>query len=191
MKTVFSLAMAVCVLMVSNSHAQTFSEASLGDFSSNSAAPTSLGQLTAGTNIITGVTGSGDRDLVTFSIGANDTITSLIITEFTDAGGHFLGLDEGTTAGAAATDFLFAGLVTDAETPLQLLGNSGGSVFGSGGTGVPALLASGDYTLFFNETSGAAPVYTAEIVVTTAIPEPGSLAFLSAGLGLIALRRRR
>ena len=87
----------------------------------------------------------------------------------------------------AGSDFLIADLISSSETPCQVL-NAGGGQFG--GSGVPALLAEGDYTVFFNETAGVSPNYTAEIVVA-AVPEPGSLAFLTAGLGLFAFRRRR
>jgi len=190
MKTILSVFLAVLVLSLGSANAQVFDESG-GDFSNDPAAPTSVGQLFTGLNTISGNTGSADQDIVTFSVGANDTVTSFVITEFTDAGGHFFGLAEGNTAPATAPEFLYAGLVSSTDAPLQILGSSGGSVFGTGGSGVPSLLAAGDYTVFFNETSGASPNYTAEIVVTTAIPEPGSLAFLSAGLGLIALRRRR
>lgn len=187
MKTTLSFAFAVCVLLCSSLQAQVFDEAGLGDFSDNGGTPTALGQLFVGTNTISGTTGSNDRDHVTFSVGANEQITSFVITEFTEAGGHFFGLANGTTAPGAGSGFLIADLISSNETPFQVLGAGGGQF---GGSGVPALLGAGDYTVLFNETAGVSPDYTAEIVVS-AIPEPGSLAILSAGLGLIAFRRRR
>ena len=172
--------------------AQTFTERALGDFSGVSASPTVLGQLDVGTSTILGTTGSGDRDIVTFRIGVGLQLTSFLITDFSEAGGHFFGFDSGADVGSnvVAGDFLFAGLVTDPTPSLEILGSSGGSVQGSGGTGVPSVLGPGDYTAFFNDTAGVSPDYTAVITVS-AIPEPTTGVLLLGSAGLMLLQRRR
>lgn len=186
-------AIAALMLATTTVSAQTFTESSLGDFSGVSASPTVLGQLNVGTSTISGTTGSGDRDIVTFSVGAGLQMTSFLITDFSEAGGHFFGFDSGADVGSnvVASDFLYAGLVTDPTPSLEILGSSGGSVFGTGGTGVPTVLGPGDYTAFFNETGGVSPNYTAEITIVSAIPEPTSSVLLLGTASLIALRRRR
>lgn len=185
-------AIAVFLIAPTTASAQSFTEASLGDFSGSQSAPTVLGALNLGTNTISGTTGSGDRDIVTFSVGAGLQLTSFLITDFSEAGGHFFGFDSGSDIGSntAATDFLFAGLVTDPTPSLEILGSSGGSVFGSGGTGVPTVLGPGDYTAFFNETAAVSPNYTAQLTVS-AIPEPSTGVLLLGSAGLMFLQRRR
>ncbi len=183
------IALVASVLLPALVSAQTsFSEATLGDFSGDSNAPTSLGELNVGSSTITGSTGAGDRDLVTFSIGANEQLTSFQITDFSGAGGHFFGLAVGDTAPAGGSGFLFAGLVTDPTSPLEILGGGGGSF---GGAGVPAVLGPGDYTAFFNETASVLPNYTAQLTVVSSVPEPSAAVLLLASGGMAFLRRRR
>lgn len=170
-----------------STQAQTFNESTLGDFSNVSTAPTSLGQLPLGINTISGNTGSGDRDIVTFSIGANETLSAFTITEFTQAGGHFFGFAGGNTAPGAGSGFFISDLVSSAETPFTVLGAAGGQF---GGTGVPASLGAGDYTVFFNETGGVSPDYSAQLEVTS-VPEPSSVAILLVLSSLMLMRFRK
>ena len=126
---------------------------------------------------------------MTFSIGAGQTLTSFEIVEYApNAGnGSFFGFDDDNVAPGAGSDFLFAGLISVAPggTPIEILGSGGGSF---GGQGVPAVLGAGDYVAFFNETGAVDLNYQVNITV---VPEPGSLAFLAAGFGLVLVRRRR
>lgn len=188
-----SLAVVACVASTAN--AQIFTEAGFGgDFSGDSAAPTALGILAPGTSNVSGAVTLGannDRDLVTFSIAPGDTLTAVDIQEFGGVGNHFLGLAAGNTAPGAGSEFLFAGLVNvpGTGTPLSLLGNTTDLAFGA--PGAPATLGPGDYTLFFNETVVTDPIiFSANLVVTTAVPEPTS-GILLGGLGLLGLARRR
>ena len=162
-----------------------------GDFSDDPDAPTDLGSLGVGISNISGQTGSGERDHVTFTIDAGFEITSLLITDFAPVAGagSFLGLAEGDTVPGAADEFLFAGLVDVGETdaPLELLGGGGGSF---GGSSVPATLGPGDYAFLFNEAGATTPIYAAQITVSQTVPEPSS-AIVLAGLGMFAARRRR
>lgn len=162
-----------------------FNEVSDGDASSTEGSPTSV-ILAAGENSLLGNTGSGDRDYFTFTVGPTQAVESFIISEFSGSGGHFFGIAEGA-AFPLSGPFLLADLITSSEAPFQVLGVASGNF---GGTGVPSVLGPGSYSLLFNETSGTAVSYQADIVVT-AVPEPSFLAaacLVSSGL---ALRRRR
>ncbi len=189
--TLTCLVLALLSLTAIPANGQIFDEAALGDFSGDSAAPTSLGTLLTGVNSIIGTstTGPGDNDLVTFSIAAGQQVTSLEIIEFDPSAGvgSFFGFDNDNIASANAGDFLFAGLVnvTAGSAPIELLGGGGGSF---GGQGVPTTLGAGDYVVFFNETGPVDANYQLNISV---VPEPGSLALLAAGFGMLLTRRKR
>jgi len=166
-----------------------------GDFSNDAAAPTDLGSLAAGVSTISGtsLSGSADRDHITFAIDAGFEITSIQITEFapTAGGGSFLGFDNSNVVPNAGADFLFAGLVNvgGSDPAVDLISAGGGGFGGSGFSDVQ--LGAGDYSFLFNETGAVNADYSAEITVSAvAVPEPGS-AIVLAGLGLLAAGRRR
>ena len=143
-------------------------------------------RLSVGVNTISGTTGSNDRDLVTFVVGPGQQLTSFLITDFSETGGHFFGLGDSFTEPTGGSGFLFAGLVTDPAAPgFEVLGSSGGDF---GGSGVPSVLGPGNYLAFFNETSGVSPNYTAELTI---VPEPSGAVLLLGSVGLMMFRRRR
>lgn len=187
------LVVAILVIIPTVVSAQTFDEITSGDFSGDSNNPTALGQLLLGTNVISGTTGSGDRDIVNFAVGPGHEVTSILLTDFTESGGHFFGIADGAVAPAAGTDFFFAGLVFDPgpAASVEFIGSAAGGNFG--GMGVPSVLNQGTYTMFFNETSIAvSPNYRVELEVSSAaVPEPGSAALLLSFAGMVMLRRRR
>ena len=193
-------ALAISLISVTASaQAQVFTEASFGgDFSQDANAPTDLGSLVAGVSTISGTSQSGnaDRDHVTFTIDSGFEITEIQITEFDPSvgGGSFLGFDNSNVVPGSGGDFLFAGLVNvDSTGPALDIINGvvpdGGGFGGSGFSGVD--LGAGDYSFLFNEVGAVNANYTAEITVAAvAVPEPGS-AIVLAGLGLLAVGRRR
>lgn len=192
----FCVAIATSLIsLVGSTQAQIFTEADFGgDFSNLNTAPTSLGTLSVGTTVISGISNAGasDRDHVTFTIGTGEELTSLLITEFdpTAGGGSFFGVAAGNIAPAPDVSLLFGDLVnvTSGATPLEILGGTGGG-FGPAAD-VPVTLGPGDYSLLFNETGAVNANYSAQLTVTSSVPEPTSAVVL-AGIGMVALRRRR
>ncbi|MEM9645856.1 MAG: hypothetical protein AAF989_12770 [Planctomycetota bacterium] len=166
--------------------AVVFTEATDGDASNSGGLPTVI-TLAAGDNEIIGSTGANDRDHFTFTIGANETVTSFFVNEFSGSGNHFFGVSEGTTLPTAGNQFLIADLISANETPFNVLGAPGGTF---GGMGVPNELGPGSYTVLFNETAGGTFNYRANIAVT-AVPEPSTAGVALLFTGCIWAHRRR
>ena len=186
-----ALVLLTSVLITSSSYAAIlYDEDTMGDLSNIDSAPTVAGSTVIGDNTISGLVdngfGIGDRDILTFSVLPGQQISSFMLNAFTGSGGHFFGFAPGTIAPTSPGGYYFAGLVFDGSTPIDILSSGGGSF---GGTGVPAVLGAGDYTVFFNETAAGVYFYQAQIEVT-AVPEP-TTALVLLPLGYAAYRRRK
>ncbi|MEM6691332.1 MAG: PEP-CTERM sorting domain-containing protein [Planctomycetota bacterium] len=183
------------VVLASAVDAATFSETTLGDFSNIQTSPTSLGELSLGENFIDGLvdfTFGGDADIVTFSLAPGQQVTSIELLGFggSSSSRHFIGLAQDTIAPATSADYITARLVPDSFTdPIDLLApaGSGQQELGTQGSINPSDPL--NFTLFFNETVAGTYAYSARI--TTAVPEPSSLAVLVPAAAFGFYRRRR
>lgn len=174
----------------------SYDESISGDLSDDPNAPTVL-VFGVGSNTVAGEvnlsndTTSGDRDFITFTIGAGEQLTGLFLTAQSpnDRGFHAISSgptsvipsgpgagDVSTYLGSAHLDFISPGtdLLPDLGTPLV----------GSGFTGP---LGPGTYSYVIQQTGNITQAYTLDFVVA---PEPGSMALLAAP-ALLMLRRRR
>ncbi|MEM8873208.1 MAG: PEP-CTERM sorting domain-containing protein [Planctomycetota bacterium] len=179
-KCIFSAA-AAAVFGISTvaSAAIVYDEAVDGDFSNDAGAPTPV-VLVDGLSTISGTIGGAEgRDVFTFTIGAGESVDSIILAEYSQ---------DNTTSMDVDLDGSDLGLVTlrDEFVTGELLGTQ---VLGTD-VALPSSLGPGTYVFNLAEF-GAALDYQLDITfVGAAIPEPASLGLLSAaGLGLI--RRRK
>lgn len=184
------------LLMVSHVNGNIiYSEALSGDLSHLISSPTSIGELNAGQNSIIGTInegGSFNPDVFTFSVAANHILTSLVFTLDSNTENHFLAMSDETTLDAVAEYLLFASLVTNAQngTNLLMTESDGGNQSGSGYS-LP--LTSGNYSLWFQETSNSTIDYTFTFT-TEVIPEPANSALLLSCLSSVSIllfRRQR
>lgn len=168
------------LLVVSHANGNIiYSEALSGDLSHLISSPTSIGELNPGQNSITGTInegGSFNPDVFTFSIAPYHILTSLVFTLDSNTENHFLAMSDETTLDAVAEYLLFASLVTNAQNGTNILAteSDGGNQSGSGYS-LP--LSSGNYSLWFQETSNSPIDYTFTFT-TEAIPEPANSTLL-------------
>ena len=169
-----------------------------GDLSSNIYAPTSLGSLTLGENLISGSINEGgtpfNPDVFTFFVPDLLEWTGLEITVSTQGYSHFLALDEGTTAEYDAASLLIATLISDASATDNILitDADGGSFFGSG---LEDSLSGKHYTLWLQETTIIPKTNTYlefdYTIKLTTVPEPSALLLISLGSLPLVTRRSR
>ncbi|MDP4883976.1 MAG: hypothetical protein NWR08_07580 [Opitutales bacterium] len=119
-------------------------------------------------------------------------VTSLVFTLDSNTENHFLAMSDETTLDAVAEYLLFASLVTNAQngTNILLTESDGGNQSGSGYS-LP--LTSGNYSLWFQETSNSPIDYTFTFT-TEVIPEPANSALLLTCLSSVSIllfRRQR
>jgi len=122
--------------------------------------------------------GTNDADYFTISIGPSLQLDSIFVNETTGGVSSFFAYTEGTAFGGVGNGDL-DGFV--------LFNNGSGEILDDIAT-IP--LGPGDYTFWIQETGNVAVDYDISFNVS-AIPEPGTLGFLAAGLGLVFVRRRR
>ncbi|MGJ8653756.1 MAG: hypothetical protein ACSHX8_10820 [Opitutaceae bacterium] len=182
------------LMMTSCAHGfMVYSEAISGDLSHLISSPTPIGELNTGQNSIIGTINEGgifNPDVFTFSVAPDHILTSLVFTLDSNEENHFLAMSDGTTLDAVAEYLLFASLVTNAQNGTNLLEteSDGGNQSGSGYS-LP--LSSGDYSLWFQETSNSTIDYTFTFT-TAVVPEPANSTLLLSCItcGAMLLTRR-
>ena len=189
------------ILALNSTFAATlYTEANSGDLSNLPETPTSLGTLSLGQTIITGVLNESGLpfapDAFTFAVAADQVWTGLQIEVSTTGSQHFLAVDQGTKAEQLASELLIATLVSDVRNGVNILSvdNDGGS-FGAQGTTAP--LTGEDYTIWFQETTFDDAHNSYQIVdytitlTTTLVPEPSTFPLIALGILCVCTHRRR
>ncbi len=171
----------------------TYDESVDGDLSTDPNAPTALA-FTLGSNTVSGTVTlsnqpSGDRDFITFTVGAGERLSALNLVAYSPDDAGFAAFNAGTTSfvPSAATDANFlAGILPEAsQVGTDLLPAFVSSAVTTNSLPNP-WLGPGDYAFVIQQTSPALQAYTLEFVIT---PAPASLSALT--LGFLAVRRRR
>ena len=194
------------LFLVGTLTAQTplFQESTMGDLSDVATSPTAL-MFGVGTNQIVGELRSNPddpnldvRDYLTFTIGAGQTLTSIIQQDYSDiaSGGAAnrgfhainLGATSSIPAGGTIGGFIGADHFDTVAVGTDLLPSLGGGTLGA--SGFSGTLGPGTYTYLVQNTSANPSSYTLDFNVT-GVPEPGSVMLLSALAGLTVVRRRR
>lgn len=167
--------------------AATFDESVIGDFSTDKDNPTAI-VLDLGANVIAGSSTSDpqDRDFVTFTVGAGQSLDSLILDSLTTSPGNrsFIAIDDQVgfddiESPVGYVGFALVGDVSLGDDMLELLNDTNGDS--------PDALGPGTYTFWYQETGGPTSYsFTANLV-----PEPGSAVALLLGAGGLLARRRR
>jgi RTX calcium-binding nonapeptide repeat (4 copies)/Calx-beta domain len=161
-----------------------YNEAVTGDLSDIFNAPTALGALSPGNNLITGETDSGggarDRDYFSFEVPAGSTATAIFLSSYTTngTGNSYFALDSALFPDPGGSpnesDFLVSALIDSDQvglpgTDLLTFGNVAGSPAGPG----PGSLGPGTYYIWYQEGPNDETTYTFNIVSTA---NPVSLA---------------
>ena len=191
------LPLASLALFAASAQAATvWNEGSNGDISSSEAAPTSI-VFALGNNVILGsVNGGNDnRDYITFTIGAGQSLTGIELLAYDDLntgavndgnrGFHAINLGATSFIPSIATSSSFlGGNHLDPVFGTNLLPSLGAGIAGTGFTGA---LGPGTYSYLVQQTG---PELTGYSVQFTIVPEPSTLLLSVVGAGM-ALRRRR
>lgn len=179
------------LITANSAFAASWNEAIQGELSSNASSPSTL-TLDLGSNSVIGSfnpQGVYDPDYLTVTVPTGAQLSSLLYGSnfvINDAR-SFIGVDIGTTVDLTPTPTSQFGLHGYAHIPI---GSSVGTNFlpeignGFGSQGFTGPLATGTYTFWMQETSGALGTYSWDFIVS-AVPEPDAYALLLAGLGLI------
>jgi len=183
---------AIC-LAISSASAATYSESSNGDLSGNRAAPTAF-NLTAGGNLLTATTQSGDIDVVRINVPAGNNLAQLFVRSFTQAGFDstaFMGIQQGSTFTvdpniAGPTELLGYAHFSPAFVNFDILPGMG-TAFDTIGYTPP--LAAGNYTLFLQQL-GTPVTYSLDFIVRP-VPEPATLVLGGFGLAFVLVVGRR
>jgi len=183
-----------------------YDEGVSGDLSNNRLAPTPI-TFGIGENIVAGmdghdVTGAVDRDYFTFTLGANEVLSGIVVLPGTETLGlSFIGLESGNQITLDPTTTTAAGLLGwthyssgnnnhPSDIGVNLLSRMSVPANGSSGFGA---LGPGTYSVWLQETSpGGAVPYRLNFAVSQ-VPEPSTWAMMLLGFGFagIALRRSK
>lgn len=171
-----------------SSAVSVWNEGVQGDLSGNHLSPTVL-TVSAGSNLISGVTEDGDVDYFRISLAPGQAITGLRLESYnsTDPFG-FIGFQAGTqfsddANNVAATDLLGWTLFGDTNVGTDILPGMATN-FGAQGFTVPL---TGPNYVFWVQQLGPPTSYTFNVQV---VPEPGTMALALGVAGLLARRRR-
>jgi hypothetical protein len=169
--------------------AVNYNEATDGDLSGNTAAPTALGALSLGANNLSATYGAGDFDLFTYTIPAGFRLNSIIVNSFAGGGVSFTGLESGSTWTAGlATSVNPAVLLGWAHfgsiVPTDILDDIGSA---PGAIDFTPPLQAGTYTMLIQDTGAThSTSWTFNVV-----PEPSSFVLALTAGGLIGVLGRR
>lgn len=156
-----------------------YDELVTGDLSSIFNAPTGLGALSPGDNLVTGSTDSGggtrDRDYFSFEVPAGSTATAIFLSSYTTngTGNSYFALDDAIFPNpvpnptGSEPNFLVSALIDSDQvgspgTDLLTFGNVAGSPAGPG----PGSLGPGTYYIWYQEGPNDETTYTFNIVST-------------------------
>lgn len=175
-----------------------YAEGTSGDLSNNGLAPTAI-SLAVGDNTISGTSGKNadgiiDRDYFTFTLGANDYLTSITVLQgTTPIGFSFIGVQSGNQVTLAPTTTTAAGLLgwdhySSTDVGTDILDNMGVPANGSSGFTPP--LGPGSYAFWVQEASTGTANYIFDFHVAE-VPEPSTWAMMLLGLGAVGWTMRR
>jgi hypothetical protein len=158
-----------------------YDESVSGDLSSNAAAPTSLAFAVGGNTVLGTVFNSanvsGDRDFITFTIGAGHALTALNLLGFAPDNLSFIAFNAGNTSfvpSAATNGNFLAGIHVDASLVssdlLPLMVTSSVTTHA-----LPApMLPPGTYSFVIQQTSPVLETYALEFVIDAPVPALGT-----------------
>lgn len=192
-KTKYLLAVLVSVVFAGISSADiNYNESINGDLSNDTAAPTDLGIVDLGKNVISGLLENSvnfDPDVFSFTVEAGLQLDDVSFTSMTDSQAeHFLAFNDGLVS-MSPGDNLITTLLDSSHVGLNFLDDTLPNTYGGSGVGGGPLSA-GTYHIWFQETDGVDYDYTISISTSAAIPEPGS-AMIVMFMGVCALASRR
>ncbi len=186
-RSAFVLAMLVAVPFASAD--VLYDEGVSGDISGDRFNPTQGGVLALGSNTLSASVVDGDRDFLTFTVGAGMELAAVNVTTFDSVLGNraFMGIQTGNVFTldpdvpnpAALLGYVLFGSGQVGTDILPAMGSAGGAM------GFTGFLPAGDYTLWMQETSQDMDTFTLDFVT---VPAPSAL-LLVAG-GMLSLRRR-
>ncbi len=197
---------AALALPVGSAQALTWNETINGDLSGNGSAPTLLGTLSSGSNVISGTmgslggTGPLDADIWNFTVAPGYDLTGINLTYYKATSGgltnqSFMAIANGSSINMSDPSNHLSnalwGYGTDGfghtYTDLLALLDAGPEF---GGIGFNGPLTPGNYTFWIQEGSDQIN-YSIDFVTTPVpVPEPGGVLLLGVA-GLWLLRRRR
>ena len=205
MKTYQTLCLSLVLATSGDLFANDYAESSSGELSDDGASPTAV-TFSLGSNAVSGKMGRGalvagkiDADIWTFNIANGQQLSGITVTQLDGSGslvnGSFLAIAAGTGIDkASAAGHLSNLLVASTGDILGTLASTKqfSAGFGSapGVSGVTSPLGAGNYTVWFQEAGQASVDYSISFELQP-VPEPSTLALGAAGLGLLALIRRR
>jgi hypothetical protein len=172
MKT-FAIVLLLAALAVPASAAVIWNEGSNGDLSSNEAAPTPISFGVGSNQIIGSVSGSPlDRDYITFTIGAGQTLAHVNLIAFSPDNIAFTAFNSGSTSfipsGATNSLFLSGIHITAADVGFDLM-----TFFDTRNVTTNSLpspsLGPGTYCWMIQQTSPLLQSYTVEFVIDGAL----------------------
>jgi hypothetical protein len=170
-----------------------YNDTLLADLSGNGSAPTTL-IFDVGVNTVGGRMGRDepsdpvDADIFTFTLAADQVLTSINVLSFGPANASFYAIAAGPSIStSSSTSHLSNKLI---NTTGEILGDLAAGSY-SGGTGLTAPIGPGTYTVWFQEVSSLVDYNIAYTVA--AIPEPSTYAAIvgALSLGFGVWRRRR